>query len=88
MGRLGSFGVKTSFSFTHFDSVMDGSVPAASRLFYFLLGENDCDDVTSVKNGESNTTGETAQPDCTSDICPPSSPGRPASVVVVAGGCS
>ena len=32
MGRLGSVGVKTSFSFTHFDSVMDGSVPAASRL--------------------------------------------------------
>jgi len=32
VGRLGSVGVKTSFSFTHFDSVMDGSVPAASRL--------------------------------------------------------
>ena len=35
VGHLGSVqpvGDKTSFSFTHFDSVMDESVPAASRL--------------------------------------------------------
>jgi len=30
---LGSVGVKTSFSYTHFDFVADGRVPAASRLY-------------------------------------------------------
>ena len=46
MDRLGSVGVKNSFSYTHFESEIDGRVPAASRLFdcFHLLHDDDDDD--------------------------------------------